>query len=364
MVIGIIGGGQLAKMLILAGYPMGQEFIVLDPSSEAAGGRVAPQITGEYDDEIKLLELAEKVDLVTFDFENVPAAAIKKLQQSVPVYPPVKALSVAQDRLLEKNLFKKLNIATPTFADIPNIQSLYTAVQMLGLPAILKTRRMGYDGKGQFLLRNLNEIEAAWKTIAGQAAILETFIPFDFEVSLLSVRNRSGETAFYPLVHNTHKNGILNISIAPFHDIDLQRQAETQVIALLQELNYVGVLAVEFFVKNKQLIANEMAPRVHNSGHWTIEGAGVSQFENHLRAIMDLPLGTTDVQGYAAMINFISRIPPAEDILKIPGCHFHSYGKTPRPGRKLGHATLRAADKDVLNQKIQMIQAIIEQQYS
>lgn len=360
MMIGIIGGGQLARMLILAGYSMGQEFIVLDPSDKAATSQVARQIIGHYDDENKLLELANLANLVTFDFENVPALALEKLEKFVPVYPPVHALSTAQDRLLEKNLFRKLGIATPAFEDVPDLAALKTAIKEIGLPAILKTRRLGYDGKGQYLIRQTSDIDHAWHSLQCQPAILEAFIPFDFEVSLLAVRSRSGKIVFYPLVHNTHRNGILDISIAPYSDIELQQQAETLVLPLLRELDYVGVLAVEFFVQNKHLIANEMAPRVHNSGHWTIEGANVSQFENHLRAIMDLPLGTTDVHGYVAMINFISKMPAMEEILKIPGCYFHNYGKMPRPGRKLGHVTIRANDKESLALKIQTIQPILK----
>lgn len=360
MIIGIIGGGQLAKMMILAGYPMAQEFVVLDPAPDAAAGRVARQIIGAYDDPAKLTELAKIAQVVTFDFENVPAQAIRELSAQVPVFPPADALATSQDRCLEKELFGQLDIPTTRFRCIDTLEDLRQAVIEIGLPAVLKTRRLGYDGKGQKVLHAHADIDAAWRAVNGTPSVLEEFIAFDREVSLIAVRGRQGETAFYPLVHNIHRNGILQISRAPYANKKLQKQAEHYVGSILQHFNYVGVLAVEFFVRDRQLIANEMAPRVHNTGHWTIEGAGVSQFENHLRAIMGLPLGTTEAHSHAAMINFISTLPPVEKILAIPGCHYHDYGKAPRAGRKLGHATLRASSAGRLQRKIDAILAIIE----
>lgn len=361
MIIGIIGGGQLAKMMVLAGYPMAQEFVVLDPAPDAAAGRVARQIVGAYDDPEKLAELAQTAQVVTFDFENVPAQAIRELSARVPVFPPADALATSQDRCLEKELFVKLGIPTTRFHCIDNPEQLHRAATQLGLPAVLKTRRLGYDGKGQKVLRAPDEIEAAWRALNGSPCVVEEFIAFEREVSLIAVRSRSGETAFYPLVHNIHDNGILHISRAPYANKKLQKQAEHYVNRILQHFNYVGVLAVEFFIRDKQLIANEMAPRVHNTGHWTIEGAGVSQFENHLRAVMGLPLGTTEAHSHAAMINFISTLPPVEKILAIPGCHYHDYGKAPRPGRKLGHATLRASSAGKLQRKIDAILDILKE---
>jgi 5-(carboxyamino)imidazole ribonucleotide synthase len=360
MVIGIIGAGQLAKMMVLAGYPMGQEFVVLDPAPDAAAGRVARQIVGNYDDPAKLSELAQAAQVVTFDFENVPAQAIRDLSARVAVFPPADALATSQDRCLEKELFGKLGIPTTRFRRIDTAEQLHDAIKEIGLPAVLKTRRLGYDGKGQKVLRAPGDIEDAWQAVSESPSVLEEFIAFDREVSLIAVRDRKGETAFYPLVHNIHRNGILHISRAPYANKKLQKQAEHHVGAILQHFDYVGVLAVEFFVRDKQLIANEMAPRVHNTGHWTIEGAGVSQFENHLRAITGLPLGTTEAHSHAAMINFISTLPPVEKILAIPGCHYHDYGKAPRPGRKLGHATLRASSAGKLQRKIDAILAILK----
>ena len=359
MIIGIIGGGQLAKMMVLAGYPMGQEFIVLDPASDAAAGRVAQQLVGHYDDPALLQKLSEQADVVTFDFENVPAAAIEELAKKVAVYPSAEVLATSQDRCQEKKLFQQLNIHTAPFACIDNLEQLKSAANEIGLPAILKIRRLGYDGKGQQRITQFDELENAWQAIDQQPAILESFIKFEREVSIIAVRSRDGELAFYPLVHNVHREGILHLSKAPYQDTQLQKQAEMLVTPILEHFNYVGVLALEFFVKDGELLANEMAPRVHNTGHWTIEGAGVSQFENHLRAICGLPLGATDIHSHAAMINFISELPPAEKILAISDCHFHDYGKKPRPGRKVGHATLRASTEDRLQEKIEAITKLL-----
>ncbi|MGM0563320.1 MAG: 5-(carboxyamino)imidazole ribonucleotide synthase [Pseudomonadota bacterium] len=361
MKIGIIGGGQLAKMMILAGYPLGQEFVVLDPSPEAAGGRVANRhIIGDYDDSEKLRELAGSCDLVTFDFENVPAAALADLEQQVAVYPPSAALRAAQDRLEEKALFESQGIPTAPHRAVDSESDLKTAVEAIGLPGILKTRRLGYDGKGQFVLRSKEQMTEAMAAMNGQAAIYEGMVPFDCELSLLSVRGRAGETEFYPLATNDHIGGILHISRVPYASEALQKQAQKLITPLLEKLDYVGVLAVEFFLVGDELIANEMAPRVHNSGHWSIEGAICSQFENHLRAITGLPLGSTRVDGYAAMVNCISQMPLAEDVLKISDCHFHDYGKAPKAKRKLGHVTTTSPSKEQLEEKLALIERVIE----
>lgn len=360
MIIGIIGGGQLAKMMVLAGYPMGQEFIILDPAEDAAAGRVAKQLIGNFDDPAMLDELAKQASVVTFDFENVPAAAVEKLAEKVDVFPSADVLAHSQDRCKEKSLFQELDIPTAPFASVDNLQELEAAIETIGLPAVLKTRRLGYDGKGQYRIKDKKEVGQAWQTIGEQPAILEAFVEFEREVSIIAVRSRKGELAFYPLVHNVHRDGILHLSQAPYQDSDLQKAAEKLITPILQRFNFVGVLALECFVKDGKLLANEMAPRVHNTGHWTIEGAGVSQFENHLRAICGLPLGATDIHSHAAMINFISELPPAEAILAIPGCHFHDYGKKPRPGRKVGHATLRASTEARLQEKIEALSKLID----
>lgn len=361
MIVGIVGGGQLARMLALAGYPLGLRFLVLDPSPSACAGHVAELIQGTYDDYKKLKQLASRADVVTFDFENVPAKAACFLESLVPVYPPPVALEVAQDRLFEKTLFQELHIPTPPFVAVDSLDALQTAVAQLGLPAMLKTRRLGYDGKGQWLLRTSHDIPAAWQKLGSMPLILEGFIPFQREVSMLALRNRQDGTAFYPLVENQHRNGILRLSIAPYLATELELQARHYATQLLQQLNYVGVLAIEFFVLNGQLLVNEMAPRVHNSGHWSIEGAEVSQFENHLRAILNLPLGLTAAIGHSAMVNFIGELPDRDTLLAVPGVHFHAYGKTPKPGRKLGHATLRVDDPSALQDKLAKLLTLVRQ---
>jgi 5-(carboxyamino)imidazole ribonucleotide synthase len=348
--IGILGGGQLGYMLALAGYPLGLRFRFLDPSPEAPVGRIAPRVTADYADHRALEKFAHGLTLVTYEFENVPVASVRFLAERVPVFPPPAALEAAQDRRSEKQLFQKLEIPTVEFAEVDSSAALDAAVAQIGLPAVLKTCRMGYDGKGQWVLRKAEDVVRAKAEIPGEALLLEKFTPFTREVSLLAVRSTTGETAFYPLVENHHRGGILRLSLAPAPRLAaaLQRAAEDYVRRILEALGYAGVLAIEFFECEGRLLANEMAPRVHNSGHWTIEGAAVSQFENHLRAVLGLPLGSTAAPGVSAMINLIGEVPESAEVLAVPDAHLHLYGKTPRPGRKVGHVTLRAASAQEL----------------
>lgn len=355
--IGIVGAGQLGRMLALAGYPLGFRFVFLDKSKDAPGGQVGDIILGEFNDPEKLRALSELVDVVTFDVENVAATAVLA-GVNKPFLPPVGILEQAQDRLLEKELFRSLDIPTPPFAAIETLDELRAAVAEIGLPAVLKTRRMGYDGKGQYVLRNEADLPAAMDALGGVPLILEGFIDFDREVSLIGVRSVSGEIRFYPLSENIHKDGILRHTIAPFRQESLQSLAERHLAALLQKFDYAGVLTIEFFVSGDTLIANEIAPRVHNSGHWTIEAAVTSQFENHVRAILDLPLGDTAAVGHAAMVNFIGSMPDVADVLEIEGAHHHDYGKDARPGRKLGHATLTSLDRELLLQRLDRLLAL------
>lgn len=340
MRIGIIGGGQLGRMLALAGYPLGLRFIFLDPSPDACATQVGDCIQGAYDDPAKLQQLAEAVDVVTFEFENVPVSAVENIARIKPFYPPVAALGASQDRLTEKTLFRKLGIPTPEFRAVDSLADLEQAVADIGLPGILKTRRLGYDGRGQYRLRKASDIAKAWAALSGSALIYEAFVPFTREVSVIGARSTQGEIAIYPLAENTHRDGILHISRAPYRHAMLQQQAERYLKKVLKHFNYVGILTIEFFVLRGKLVANEMAPRVHNSGHAGIEGFDTSQFENHLRAICGLPLGSTTARGHSAMLNFVGTIPAPEAALKQPGVHFHYYGKEARPARKLGHATV------------------------
>ncbi|WP_313459828.1 5-(carboxyamino)imidazole ribonucleotide synthase [Stenotrophomonas sp.] len=347
--VGILGGGQLARMMVLAGAPQGLRFELFDPAADACAGQLAPLQVAAFDDEAALAAFAAKVDVVTFDFENVPAHSARFLAERVPVYPNPDALAVAQDRLSEKTLFRELGIPLPPFADIRSRDELAARVGEFGLPCILKTRRLGYDGKGQFRLRSEADIDAAWAALGAQVErtglILEGFVAFDREVSVVAVRGRDGEFRAWPVTGNWHVDGVLSVSLAPAVLSPVQQQAAIGYARTLAErLDYVGVFALELFCRGDELLANEMAPRVHNSGHWTIEGSETSQFENHLRAVLGLPLGDTRMLGHACMLNWIGAMPDAAAVLAQPGGHWHDYGKQPRDGRKVGHATLRGDD--------------------
>lgn len=361
--IGIIGGGQLGRMMALAGHNLGLRFCCLEPGADSPMGQVAPQITGDYDDSAKLIELAGRCSVITYEFENVPITAAMYLARIVPVYPPPLALEMSQDRWHEKSCFKQLGIPTPAFARVSGADDLEEGIAAVGgLPAVLKTRRFGYDGKGQWVLRAQADVAHAQNDLLKHEVttgyIAESFVPFTRELSIIAVRGINGESAFYPLVENQHRDGILRVSRAPALGAP-QALAEDYARRVLTHLNYVGVLAIEFFEQDSYLIANEMAPRVHNSGHWTQDGATTSQFENHVRAITGLPLGTTAVRGCAAMVNLIGTTPESSAILAIPDAHLHLYGKSPRPGRKLGHVNLVTPDITMLEQRIAAILALI-----
>lgn len=359
MKIGVIGGGQLGRMLALAGTPLGMNFAFLDPAADACAGALGDHLLANYDDQSALRKLADDVDLVTFEFESVPAETVAFLSQFVPVYPSAEALRIARDRWFEKSMFKDLGIPTPDFADIQSQADLDAAVAAIGLPAVMKTRTLGYDGKGQKVLREAADVVGAFAELGSVPCILEGFVPFTGEVSLVAVRARDGETRFYPLVHNTHVGGVLNLSVAS-NAHPLQALAEDYVARVLDQLDYVGVLAFEFFEVDGGLKANEIAPRVHNSGHWTIEGSECSQFENHLRAVAGLPLGSTASLAQSAMLNFLGEVPAVEQVVAIDDCHLHHYGKAFKAGRKVGHATLRCADRQTLEARIAQVQALIQ----
>ncbi len=351
MRVGIIGGGQLGRMLALAGHDLGITCTTLDPSPSSPAAQVAPAITGAYDDRDALLALAERSDVITYEFENVPAESTRFLaDRGVALHPVPDALAVAQDRLTEKTLFTEVGLPVPVFAAVEDLTSLGVAVEAVGLPAVLKTRRLGYDGKGQAVLRSVERAEDTWRSIGEVPAILEALVPFEREVSVIAVRGTDGAFAAWPLVQNEHREQMLRTSVAPAPDVDaLQPAAESHARAIAERLDYVGVLAIELFVHDGRLLGNEMAPRVHNSGHWTIEGSVTSQFENHLRAVCGLPLGSTSMaRPAAAMVNLIGSIPEEAALLSVAGAHVHNYGKDPRPGRKLGHVTLTADDADTL----------------
>lgn len=359
MSVGIVGAGQLGRMIALSGYPLGQRFVFLDPAPDACAGQVGPLINAAYHDEAALTELARRCEVVTFEFENVPSHAVESLAREVPVYPCPATLEIAQDRLREKQLFGELGIATARYATVDSREDLPGALEELGCPALLKTRRLGYDGKGQFLLRSADDVDAAWQALGGVPLILEAFVDFERELSVVAVRGRNGAIACYPLSENEHRDGILRVS-KNCRETRFQSRGEAIAAEVMQRLDFVGVLAIEFFQAGDELIANELAPRVHNSGHWTIEGAETSQFENHLRAILGLPLGATAARGDAAMVNFIGRLPDIAAVTSLPHVHLHDYGKAPRAGRKVGHATLTGADPQRHNEVLARLVALAD----
>jgi len=349
MVVGLLGGGQLARMLAQAAHPLGIKTVFLDPAVDACAQVAADHICAAFDDTDALDQFAARVDVISYEFENVPFESVQRVAKKKPVFPPADAVAVAQDRLVEKTMFGELGIATAEFRAVDNLSSLANAAKEIGLPAVLKTRRMGYDGKGQAIIWETSELEESWSSIGEVPAILEAFVPFDRELSIIAVRSQSSRVEFYPASENTHADGILRLSLSRVAD-PCQGRAEEYVGRLLNRFGYVGVIALELFQLGDDLIANEFAPRVHNSGHWTIEGAEISQFENHMRAICGLPLGSTQAVGKAAMVNFIGKIPTGGTVMSQPNVFLHDYGKVAKPGRKVGHATVQVqTDGDFVN---------------
>src|SRR5579875_2177171 len=367
--IGVLGAGQLGRMLALAGYPLGLRFRFLDSAHEAPVRDLAEFLQADFTDWAALNRFAASLDVATYEFENVPVETVEHLARCVPVFPPPAALRASQDRLDEKMFFHSLGIATAPFVAVDARADLDRALDEIGCPAILKTRRMGYDGKGQYLIRERAAAEQAWQQTVGWAErarpakelILEGFVRFDRELSQLAVRGRDGMMAFYPLVENHHADGLLRLSLAPAPNLTpaLEQMARDYATRVLEALNYVGVLAIEFFQQGEQLLANEMAPRVHNSGHWTIEGAETSQFENHLRALLGLPLGAAEARQPCAMLNLIGELPDTRAVLAHVGTHLHLYGKKPRPGRKIGHITVRAGTIEEVLVRIERLRPLL-----
>ena len=358
MKVGVLGGGQLGRMLALAGYQLGVEFRFFDPSSGAPVGQIGQLISADYGDHDALRRFLDGLDVVTYEFESIPISTVRFVADHVKVFPPVAALETAQDRLLEKNLFQELGIPTPAFAPVDSLDDLRSAVTRIGLPLVLKTRRMGYDGKGQAVLRDDSSVEQAWKQLGGSPLLAEKYVSFQHELSVIGVRDPAGREVFYPPIENRHREGVLRRSIAPAPSVAPESAALAIDYSrrLMDRLEYVGVLALELFSVDGSLLANEMAPRVHNSGHWTIEGAETSQFENHLRAILSLPLGVTTLRGCSVMLNILGHIPPAESVMAIEGAHLHLYGKAPTEKRKVGHVTVVAQTMEAIQPRLWPLQ--------
>ena len=355
--IGVLGAGQLGRMLAIAGYPLGHKFGFYGMSNDEPSALLG-HMHLHSDEADTLKELVEFADVVTYESENTDIEMVRKIAQTTPVFPSETSLAVCQHRAREKETFKKLNIPCANFAVVNDLDELHRAVDVLGVPSILKTTTEGYDGKGQFMIKDDEQIEEAWDALGGRELILEQFVDFHRELSIVAVRNAQGEHCFYPLVQNVHHKGILRYTIAPAQNVheQVQKQAENYMVSLLEELDHVGVLTLELFETEYGLFANEMAPRVHNSGHWTIEGAHTCQFENHVRAICGMPLGSTAmVKPIAAMVNIIGETGPVEKVLSNPKAHLHLYDKAEREGRKLGHFTILAQDQDELFAEIKAL---------
>ncbi len=347
MRVGLLGAGQLAGMLADAGIALGMKHTFLSPDPDSCAAPRGDFVCGDFDDVRALTRFTDGVDVVTYEFENVPVAAAEWCADRIPVRPPVAALRVAQDRLAEKQSFQRLDIPVPAYAAVNSLDELHRAVGRHGVPAVLKTRTLGYDGKGQVVLRDTtaDSLSHAWDAIGRVPAILEEFVPFERELSVVAVRALDGAEVFYPLNQNWHREGILRLTVGRAGD-PRQDLAEEYARRLLADLDYVGTLTLELFEVSGRLLANELAPRVHNSGHWTIEGATTSQFENHMRAICGLPLGPTGQPRPAAMVNLVGSVPDRELVRRIPGAVLHAYGKSESPGRKVGHITLTGEEDE------------------
>ena len=363
--VGIIGGGQLALMLAQSVQRLGVRCTVLDPDEQCCASALCEQIVGDYDDPVALKQLAEACEVITYEFENVPAAAGEVIKPLKPIHPNPDALGYAQDRHRERSMFKELDIAVPEYRAVDDAESLQQALEELGTPAILKARTLGYDGKGQALINDAATAENAFESIGSVPAILDQFVEFERELSIVATRSIDGDIAYYPLSANVHRGGILRVSKAPARDVSAQivEQAQHAARQILNRFEYVGTIAVEFFQigtgSNATLVTNEIAPRVHNTGHWTIEGAQTSQFENHMRAVMGMELGSADPIGHSAMVNIIGDEPRAGALDSMPQAHVHMYGKSPRPGRKIGHVTLNAPSEAELDAMLERFTRVI-----
>jgi 5-(carboxyamino)imidazole ribonucleotide synthase len=357
--IGILGAGQLAQMLSIAAQRLDIKTVCLGRCDEECAGQVTELLVDAHNDKKIWQKFCSSVDLITLESENIQLDMAEFMNAHKPLVPNLKALAITQDRGHEKATLRSLNIPTAPYQLVDSREDLDNAVNTLGLPIVLKTRRFGYDGKGQFVLRTTQDIDTAWEALSKEPLIAEGFVPFDTEVSLIGARSTTGETVFYPLVENIHHQGILHQTIAPYRNDTLTQQANQYMLSLLDHLDYHGVMAIEFFVKDGALIANEMAPRVHNTGHWTIEGATVSQFEQHLRAITGLPLKPVELKGTSIMINCIGQLPDEQALKHIPHTFYHNYGKPIKALRKVGHITVVHSEREKALEIAEQVKALI-----
>lgn len=364
--IGIVGGGQLGMMLAQAGAPYGIKFRFLDPNPDACAGEFGDLVVGRPDEERPLTKFAKGLDVATYEFENFDAKAIRTLGESVKVLPGPKALRAAQDRITEKKLLQKigkpLGIEPPAFVQVDSPGQATDAAKKLGVPMVLKTRRWGYDGKGQRVVREIEEAESAAVDLGGSGLIAEAFVDFDRELSIIAARSSDKTFGAYPLVENEHERGILRKTTAPAQDIapELQELAETYASKVMENLGYAGVMTIELFAKGDRLMANEIAPRVHNSGHWTIEGADHSQFEQHLAAILGVEVGRPQIVSQTVLVNLIGNDPPDAVIPRESGVKVHRYGKANRKGRKIGHITCVANNARAAGEMARRVRAAVQ----
>ena len=357
--IGVLGGGQLGQMLGLAAIPLGMECVFYDPSPDAPARVAGRHVCAAWDDRDALARFAESVDVITFEFENVPTASLAFLAGVRPVRPGVRSLELTCDRIREKEFLRDAGVPVQPFAAVATAADLDLALATVGPHGVLKTRTLGYDGKGQRVVRAAAELAPAWAELGQRPCIYEAFVPFDREISVVATRALDGTTAVYPIVENLHTQGILFRSIAPARVPESLAAAATRhARSVLEGLGHVGTLALEMFVADHALVANEIAPRVHNSGHWTIQGARTSQFENHMRAVAGLPLGDPGAHAFSAMVNLIGGVPEAGEVLAIPGASAQFYGKAPRPGRKVAHMNVVAASREELLARLDPIESI------
>lgn len=370
MKIGVLGGGQLGRMMAIAGYPLGIEFGLYDPTTDACGGQVASLYSDAFEVTDALKKFVDEHDVFTYEFENVPLELAEYIAQRKPLYPGKDALYYSQHRLREKQLFVDLGVPVTKFSKVDDRASLLAAGDQVGFPFILKTTTLGYDGKGQYRVMSKDELaELADKLFpeSGEACqdtnyagvneyIAEAFVNFSRELSIISVRDQQGNCQFYSPAENDHRDGILHLSVAPAQNLTDDKLSNLQGYAqkLLEKLDYVGVLSIEFFETEDGLVVNEFAPRVHNSGHWSMEGCVTGQFENHIRACAGLPLGMTNNRSVSAMYNLVGhdvdrKIMAEEDV------HVHWYGKSIKPKRKVGHVNILAKDYAALDAKVQLV---------
>jgi 5-(carboxyamino)imidazole ribonucleotide synthase len=352
--LGMLGGGQLGRMFTVAARTLGYEVIVLDPDPDSPAGRIATEhVRADYRDPAALDHLARTCAAVSTEFENVPAATLEALAAKCVVRPGARAVAITQDRIHEKTFLRDAGFPTAPFAAVGSAAELEAGLATIGAPALLKVSRFGYDGKGQARVTGAADAAAAWESMGREPCVIERLVPLDRELSVVLARGADGAVARWPAGENTHRNGILDVTVVPAHvDAGLARQAGEMAESIALTLDYVGVLAVEFFVSDGALLVNEIAPRPHNSGHYTLDACVTDQFEQQVRTLCGLPLGDTRLLSSVVMVNLLGDLwargePPWNRVLGLPGAKLHLYGKrAARPGRKMGHINCLAADRD------------------